>query len=898
MEEEPQIESVVSKKRWKRLKRIALVLVSLFLLVIVSGIVLANIYEKEIKKYAIGEVNTYLKAQLKIEEDDVSFSFFKKFPNASLNFSNLLIEAENSKDTLLFAENFSLEFGLSSLFSGNYEVREIDLDDAQLNLLVNKKGDENYIFWKKTEKKDSTDAPLSFSLKEVNLNRVEVSYSNEKSKNRAVFTLNSAQFAGDFDSDSSVVSINSDLWISTIQNDSTVYFNEKPSLLSVKKAVFDAAKVELEKGRLKVGEMSLDLNAIFNLINKENTINAVAKNVEISEVFTLMPNEVSARLQAYKTDGFVNGNIEIKTNKKEEIPRIKADFSIERGTVTESNSGVKLQELELVGKYDLSPHNQRIELTKGQGKLSGGNFELKGKLLGTSIQTVFTEIKGDFKLGQLAQFLNIESIESMGGTLALNNEFRGSFRNGNLKVTEFLGSAKLKAASLKLRNNETSYTNFNGDIAFNRFKSNANLTGSYGNSDLSVSSQFSNFMPYLVNNQILDANIYVQSKFLELDELLGNEKFEVEQGNDTTGVFLPNKIKATLRVSVEKLTYQKHQLEQVSGSLSMNESGIKTNDLLFTSNKGRVNLKGDLMVNNQGFRLKSDIILGQIDMSDLLLRFNNFEQNVLRSEHLTGRANAIVSIQSDLNQHLEIELNSLVVNAEYSISEGEIKDLELFDEIGEYLKSNVISKSIVKVDELAKRLKRVKFSEFSNTLEIRNRMIHIPFMSIKTSAMDIGLYGTQSFDFDINYGINLRLKDILTKKKDTEYGYVVDDGSGARLFLLMTGTIDNPIFKLDKEGRKTYKEQKRAEEKGNIKGILKDEFGLFKNDSSALKTTDKPKPKPKFEVEWEVSEKKQKTTKKLEPVDKKEEKSKKKKSWLDKLKGEEEKKKKVEFEVE
>ena len=207
MEDLPQTEQVALKSRWKKLKRIIFVLAALFLLVLVSGFVLANIYEKEIKKYAIDEVNTYLKAKLKIEEDDVSFSFFKKFPNASLNFSNLLIEEENSRDTLIFAENFSLEFGLGSLFSGNYEVKEIVLDDAHLNLIVDNKGEENYIFWKKSEQTDSTEAPLTFSLKEMNFNRVEINYTNEQTKNLAQFTLNSAQFAGDFALDSSVLSI-------------------------------------------------------------------------------------------------------------------------------------------------------------------------------------------------------------------------------------------------------------------------------------------------------------------------------------------------------------------------------------------------------------------------------------------------------------------------------------------------------------------------------------------------------------------------------------------------------------------------------------------------------------------------------------------------------------------
>lgn len=175
-------------------------------------------------------------------------------------------------------------------------------------------------------------------------------------------------------------------------------------------------------------------------------------------------------------------------------------------------------------------------------------------------------------------------------------------------------------------------------------------------------------------------------------------------------------------------------------------------------------------------------------------------------------------------------------------------------------------------------------------------------MFVKTSAMDIGLYGTQTFEDEINYGLNLRLTDILTKKKDTEYGYIVDDGTGVRLFLLMTGTIDEPEFKLDKEARKDHNQQQRAAEKNKLKNILKDELGLFKKDTTITSIKPKEKAKPKFEVDWgdETDEKKVNETKKEEPKkeDEKPKEKTKRQKWLDKLKGKEEKKDKVGFEVE
>ena len=175
-------------------------------------------------------------------------------------------------------------------------------------------------------------------------------------------------------------------------------------------------------------------------------------------------------------------------------------------------------------------------------------------------------------------------------------------------------------------------------------------------------------------------------------------------------------------------------------------------------------------------------------------------------------------------------------------------------------------------------------------------------MFVKTSAMDIGMYGIQTFENEINYGLNLRLTDILTNKKEIEYGYTVDDGTGIRLFLLMTGTIDKPIFKLDKSARKDHNQKQREEEKNNVKNILKDEFGLFKKDTTVTSIKPKEKAKPKFEVNWEdekeVKKKQESMKEDLKSEDKKPEEKTTRQKWLDKLKGKEEKKDKVEFEVE
>ena len=80
--------------------------------------------------------------------------------------------------------------------------------------------------------------------------------------------------------------------------------------------------------------------------------------------------------------------------------------------------------------------------------------------------------------------------------------------------------------------------------------------------------------------------------------------------------------------------------------------------------------------------------------------------------------------------------------------------------------------------------------------------------------MNISLYGEHGFNDSIDYHINFRLRDLLIKNEnETEFGPIKDDELGKKLFLLMYGTVDNPLFKLDNEGKKKEKKERWKEKR-------------------------------------------------------------------------------------
>ena len=103
-------------------------------------------------------------------------------------------------------------------------------------------------------------------------------------------------------------------------------------------------------------------------------------------------------------------------------------------------------------------------------------------------------------------------------------------------------------------------------------------------------------------------------------------------------------------------------------------------------------------------------------------------------------------------------------------------------------------------------LKEVKFSTLENTIEIDNKVITIPTMEIKSSALSVFISGTHTFEQEINYRIKLLLSELMSTKfrkkntqiKKTEFGEVEENGKIFNtVYFKMTGNADDPNISFD-----------------------------------------------------------------------------------------------------
>ena len=138
----------------KFLKLLSLFLLTIVVLVVIAGFIIGYFYNDKVTGYFIKELNKNINVKVKV--DKVDLSIFKKFPYASIEFTNVFAEPnkkftksqfKNYSDTLINAKKIYLLFNILDIFDDKYNIKEVEINNGKANILIDKKGNENFLFW-------------------------------------------------------------------------------------------------------------------------------------------------------------------------------------------------------------------------------------------------------------------------------------------------------------------------------------------------------------------------------------------------------------------------------------------------------------------------------------------------------------------------------------------------------------------------------------------------------------------------------------------------------------------------------------------------------------------------------------------------------------------------------
>lgn len=872
-------ESVPTLKRSSRMIRffwrfLIFILVSVTL-VVGSGFVIGYYYQDDVKEYIVGELNKELNTEIIVDGKDIDFTVLKNFPFASVDFKNVkALEAIQSKrkDTLFTAGEISFQFNLIDVFKKNYHIKKIEVDNANLRIRIDKEGNDNYHFWKPST--DTTSTGFSFALEKIVLKQVHFSFKDYKAKQNIDFTVNNSDLSGNFSDKKYSLESTSDLFVNTIKMDSTSYLSKRTIhseiALNIDNILFT---YNIDKAKIKIEDVVFEV--VGNIINSNHepilNLGFHGKDMDIKSVLSLIPAKYKGIINDYESSGefyldaTVQGSIV-----QNQYPQIVADFGIKDADITQLKDHITLNNVNLKGHYSNGNKNSStvstLSLMPFSASIENGTISGNLSLKNLDNPSFNGNAKADFNLEILQKFLKMDTIETVNGQLKMDATFSGNEKNlisGNYENINTSGDLIISDVNIKLKNNKLSFFNINGDFKFdnndlavNRFSGNA------GNSDFELKGFFRNIIGFILKeNQNITIEASLKSKNVDLNELLSNKE-ERHHSESKYKLKFSEYIELNLNSEIDHLEFRKFNATNIHGVIKLKDKKMVVDPILLSTMNGSITTSG-LIDGTDSTKILITCFsdLHKINITKMFDSFENFGQTSVTDKNLKGIATAKIQFASIISPELIVDMDKLFAGIDMTIENGELNNVESM-------------KSLSRFIEL-KDLENVRFSTLKNQIEIKNQVVNIPKMEVKSNAINITASGTHTFNNDINYKIKLSLNELLSKKakqakkQNDEFGEVADDGLGrTNIFLSMTGTVDKPVIKYDSKSAIQNLKQDLKVEKQTLKTILKDEFGLFKKDSTL--NSKKPATDTKFIIKWDEADKKE-NKKELKPPKKKDE---------------------------
>ena len=839
-----------------------------------------KLYDKEIKDIALKQINNQLISPMIIQ--NIELSAFNYFPAISLQFSNLLIKDPlANNDTLLFAKNAFLNFDAYDLINKKYIVRKLVLKNGSLAAKVSSDGKENFDVFISKDKSENNN--FKFSLEQLTLKDFSVNYQNIPLRQQYDFTISDSKLKGQFSNQEYDLNILSSMSVNKFDLEGVNYISSKNAnteiILQVKN---DPFSLVIKKGKLKIADMNFFLEGDYKSSKKDRiNLNIKGNQIQISEIFSILPLDYASIKTKYSSEGIFNfdGNLNGEINNKQPLSFF-VNFNAENATLKDKLNNIQLEKIDLSGTFNNKEQNLKIINFSAlmNDKIMRGNLEIDN----FKTPTYFLNIEGLFDLNKIPFFTTLKDF-SLDGETAIEMETKITTKNDKLFFENLDGnivSEKINIEYLPLKT-QLELNDFEADI-------------SKKNMDITVQNSFFNEDEFSMNLNFMDWNKWFQADSkkikcnydLKLDKFHLDDFLEIFDSKDSSKTDYQIDLEGA--IAANELYYDNLKFFNISSKrLKINKS-IEVKNLFMESYDGEILLNiynADLNSDNQNWLIDGE--LSSLNIKQLMKSFNDFDQDYIKNEHISG------SISSDFNSQLIFDsLNNWDFQNSSIESKNTFKGIVLLEypflyDILKVFENSVITRNIIDINHYEKNLHKVVFKDFKSTIIFSDGITEIDKTNFENDVLDFSFYGNYNLENLVDYHLSFNWADIVRKKKSKSDIVQENPVKGKQLYLKISGPVEDLSYGFDKAEIKKERKEIISNEKETIKDIIKGEYQEEEKKSEV------------FELEQETLEKD--TIQELK--DRQNLKAKKKKDsskldkFLKKLGVEEPEKKKPEFEI-
>jgi|WetSurMetagenome_2_1015567.scaffolds.fasta_scaffold24091_2 hypothetical protein len=780
--------------------------------------------------------------QTKYEFEDASLSFIRNFPKASLELKNVLVHSSlhfdkkafgsSETDTLLYAKYVSAAFSITDIIHGNYNIDRLSVRDGKLNILSDKNGGVNWDISTDTTATATSDV-LTINLERINVSRVTASYSNLATRLFLRGRIESGKMKSLISGDDIDFTASGDILLESFRLYEFTLKRSTKSRMDI--SLHSSPKgILFRKSSVKIDNIGFGLSGF---ISEDDNIDLLIKgeNIDISGVKKYLSDSLNAKLAEYNPTGVLNvtGSLNGPLTRTAN-PRMDIHFGLAKGHVSYLNSALNINNLSLKGDFsngaNMNPSTCSLTVTAFSFDL--GSAKYSGSIRLNDFDTLEATLSLDCRIipEELKDFFRLSAISSAKGSAELSLRLAGRINNPkSFSISDFLAmnpvaDINFNSFSAGIHRNKVLIENINGLLHFSDTVLAKKLAFRWRGTDFCLNGSFAKLPAWIAGQQvILRAKADVTAGEIDLLELF---PVLADTTPSTSAYLLPRDVVFDLNYEIGKLKCKTFSAEKINGSLNYKPGIANFKSLRMKTMDGSVSGNGFILQNrDKSFISRAAVNLEKIDINESFRVFHNFGQEFIKAENLAGKLSGNVSLLLPTDSMLNPIVKSVTAEGKYTIENGALIDFMPVQELS----------SFIEISEL----KNIHFETLENDFFIRNNQFYTPLMDVRSSAANLSVSGKQSFDLDYEYHVKLLLSEVLSKKirkpkpNTTEFGAVRDDGLGrTSVFLKIINKGDDFKVSYDMKAAGAQIKNDFKNERKNLKGILNQEYGWFKKDTS------------------------------------------------------------------
>jgi hypothetical protein len=799
----------------------------------------------------------------KLDVGSFKLSFLKKFPKASLELKDVFVHSSGNfnssafrginTDTLLAAKFVSVDFKITDILNGIYNIERLSARTGEINLFTDTTGFVNYDISNKNQ--NSHDNVFTIDLKRIILTDIKTNYNNLATRLIIIGLIKEGKLKSRISGDDIDFTAGSEIQINSFQ-----LYNTKITKTISAEIVVNLQRsksgILFKKGTLSIESWDFGLDGFVSSDNMLD-LNITGHNIDIAKIRNYLPEKYQKLVAGYDPSGIliIDSRIKGLLNRKSN-PHIEINCLLKKGHIAYGKSDLTISDLSFAGNFSNGSENHpvtsSVSIKDLKWKLGSSEYTGSFTLSGFDHPRAEILLKGKVFPGELKEFFDLQNISAAGGSVDLNLKMAGYLNNKkNYTVSDIIdlkpeADLSFNSFTLGLQNNRMLFRQVNGNLSVSNLIKAKNFLFTYKGQRIKVDGEFRNLPEWLAGRpvQMIASADFSFDRFIP--EMFLKDSASSDQSTlKKTAFAMPDDILLDINFKIDSLNYKTFSSSKIAGTLNYKPGVLTFKSLNMQSLSGTIAGNGFIVQNSS----KSVIARGsfnvtKIDVNKAFRTFHNFGQNFLKAENIAGTLSGSLSLLLPMDSMLIPQIKSLTAEGKYSLVQGALINFEPVKQLSKFI-------------ELSE-LENISFEQMENDFFIRNNFLYIPQMDVKSSAADLSVNGKHSFDNDYEYHIKMLLSEILSKKRMkkksslSEFGVVEDDGLGrTALSLKIVNKGEDVKVSYDLKAVSSEVKNNIKSERQTLKTILNQEYGWFKSDTAAKK---KPVERSRFKIKWDETD--------------------------------------------